>query len=191
MINWLFYLHSAKVTSAPADTPSRPILRRRTKPISPIDSTLSYPSLSASDTGLLSASPPPRSNPNLRRRLPQHVNLNPDKENQHPSTDSMTSVGTKRSHDTEVGGEVESPSKRKKPTASGLPFRRRLIVDAGKEHFCVQMITVAAWLAGQALDGALIMAWTKGYEEMKANGIDLEEGLQASEAELNLVTFYL
>lgn len=103
--------------------------------------------------------------------------------------ESVASAGTKRSHDNESEGEAETPSKKKKPTVSGLPFRRKLIVEAGKEHFRVQIVTVAAWLAGQALDGALIMAWTRGCDEMRANGFDIEVRLQASEDELNLVSY--
>lgn len=97
-------------------------------------------------------------------------------------------TGTKRSHDSEAEGKVETPPKKKKPTVSGLRFHHKLIVDAGKEHMCVHMVTVVAWLAGQDLDLALIVAWNKGYEEMKANGFDFEAGMQASEDELNIVS---
>lgn len=104
---------------------------------------------------------------------------------------STVSAGAKHSRDGESEGEAETPSKKKKLTVSGLPFHHKLIVEAGKEHFRVQIVTVAAWLAGQALDGALITAWTRGCEEMRANGFELEAGLQPSEDELNLVSHLL
>lgn len=118
-----------------------------------------------------------------------------DKENITPvnsSTGNCATASIKRtlddSSDTEASTDSsQAPKKKLCPTAGALPFYRKLIVEGGKQNLRVQIVTVAAWLAGQPLDIALTKAWTKSFENLKANGLDLPIGLEATDLDLAVV----
>lgn len=115
---------------------------------------------------------------------------------QTPSTRNLAILGEKRTLDTDTESDEEDENipphrkKGKRPTASGLDFYRRRIVDHAKPHIRARIAGKNPCPGGTEIDKWLTDAWLGGFQDVQED-LQLDKDTLPTDDELGLVGFMI